>query len=156
MNYFSVISWREQVAFQWDDGDSRFVTGRHVAPLRQIILIRVNHYLLFLVNTEQISSKYQLYKSLSLTRRGIEPTIYCTLYKSLSLTRRGLEPTIYCTLYKSLSWPVGGSNPQSTALSICLWLNPTGARTTIYRTRGEHANHYTTAIRLGVIHLLFH
>jgi hypothetical protein len=72
-------------------------------------------------------------------------------------------------------WPDVGSNPQSTALSISLCLDPTGARThnlphslyvfgltrrglepTIYHTRGEHANHYTTAIRLGVIYLLFH
>ena len=55
---FSVISWREQVNFQWDDDKVRFVldqhaeldfnsasslkqqsAGRHVAPLGHIILI---------------------------------------------------------------------------------------------------------------------
>jgi hypothetical protein len=55
---FSAISWREQVNLQWDDDDARFVldqhaeldfysasslkqqsTGRHVAPLRHVILI---------------------------------------------------------------------------------------------------------------------
>jgi hypothetical protein len=54
----SAISWREQVHFQWDDDEVRFVldhhaefdfysaislkqqfTGRHVAPLGHIILI---------------------------------------------------------------------------------------------------------------------
>jgi hypothetical protein len=57
-NANSAISWREQVNFQWDDDDVRFVldqyaefdfysasslkqqsAGRHVAPLGQIILI---------------------------------------------------------------------------------------------------------------------
>jgi hypothetical protein len=57
MRNFSVISWREEVTFQWDD-DVRFVldqqvgldlysasslkqqiAGRHVIPLRQIIPI---------------------------------------------------------------------------------------------------------------------
>ena len=57
-NANSAISWREQVNFQWDDDDVRFVldqyvefdfysasslkqqsVGRHVAPLGQIILI---------------------------------------------------------------------------------------------------------------------
>jgi hypothetical protein len=55
---FSAISWREQVHFQWDDDEVRFVQdqhaeldfysasslkqqspGRHVAPLWHIILI---------------------------------------------------------------------------------------------------------------------
>ena len=55
---FCYISWREQVNFQWDDDEVRFVldqhaeldfysaispkqqsAGRHVAPLGQIILI---------------------------------------------------------------------------------------------------------------------
>ena len=57
-NDFSAISWREQVNYQWDDDEVRFVldqhaeldfnsssslkqqsTGRHVAPLGHIILI---------------------------------------------------------------------------------------------------------------------
>ena len=57
-NNFSAISWREQVNFQWDKDDVRFVThntlswifivasslkqqsvGKHVAPLVHIILI---------------------------------------------------------------------------------------------------------------------
>ena len=56
--FFSAISWREQVNFQWDDDEVRFVldqhaeldfnsasslkqqpAGRHVAPLGHIILI---------------------------------------------------------------------------------------------------------------------
>jgi hypothetical protein len=55
---FSAISWREQVNFQWDDDEARFVldqhveldlysasslkqqsAGRHVSPLGRIILI---------------------------------------------------------------------------------------------------------------------
>jgi hypothetical protein len=55
---FSVISWREQVSFQWDDDEVHFVqdqhaeldfysasslkqqsAGRHVVPLGHIILI---------------------------------------------------------------------------------------------------------------------
>ena len=58
INDFSAISWREQVNYQWDDDEVRFVldqhaeldfnsssslkqqsTGRHVAPLGHIILI---------------------------------------------------------------------------------------------------------------------
>jgi hypothetical protein len=58
LNANSAISWREQVNFQWDDDDVRFVldqhaeldfysasslkqqsTNRHVAPLGHIILI---------------------------------------------------------------------------------------------------------------------
>ena len=58
-NIFSAISWREQVIFQWDDGEICFVldqhiywiffysassltqqsSGRHVASLRHMILI---------------------------------------------------------------------------------------------------------------------
>ena len=56
--FFSAISWREQVNFQWDDDEVRFVldqhaeldfnsasslkqqpAGRHVTPLGHIILI---------------------------------------------------------------------------------------------------------------------
>jgi hypothetical protein len=58
-NANSAISWREQVNFQWDDDEVRFVldqhaeldfysaislkqqsAGKHVAPLRHIILIQ--------------------------------------------------------------------------------------------------------------------
>jgi len=58
IQHFSAISWREQVNFQWDDDDVRFVldqhaeldihsasslkqqsAGKHVAPLGHIILI---------------------------------------------------------------------------------------------------------------------
>ena len=58
MQNFAAISWREQVYFQWNDDEVRFVldtnaeldfysasslkqqyTGRHVAPLGHIILI---------------------------------------------------------------------------------------------------------------------
>jgi len=59
LSNFSAISWQEQVKFWWDDYDVRFVldkrtesdfffygasslkqqsTGRHIAPLRHIIL----------------------------------------------------------------------------------------------------------------------
>ena len=106
---FSAISWGEQVNFQWDDDEVRFVldqhaeldfynasslkqksAGRHVAPLGHIIPIPSQPvYVLFLLNAACLAEKQQI------------PILV------FALTRPGFE-------------------------------------TTIYRTRGEHANHYAT------------
>ena len=109
-NANSAISWREQVNFQWDDYEVRFVldqqaeldfynasslkqqcTDRYVAPLRHLETLfwfRANQYLLFLLNAACLAEKQQI-------------------------------PVVF-----GLAW----SRLEST----------------IYRTRGEHANHYAT------------
>ena len=76
---FSVITWREQINFQWDDDEVHFVldqyakldfccasslkqqsADRHVALLGHIILIQ---YLIFLLNAACLAekNKYQFY-----------------------------------------------------------------------------------------------
>jgi hypothetical protein len=89
------ISWREQVNFQWDDDEVRFVldqhaelyvysasslrqqsADRHVAPLSWF---RANQSMLFLLNaaclTEKTNTKFIVF---GLTRPGLEPTTYHT------------------------------------------------------------------------------
>ena len=96
---FSSISWREQVNFQWDDHEVRFVldqhaeldfcsasslkqqsAGRHGAPLGHIILIP-NQAVFALspyccvVSGEATNTNFIVF---GLTRPGLEPTIYRT------------------------------------------------------------------------------
>ena len=111
MSNFSAISWREQVNFQWDDDEVRFVldqhaeldlysasslkqqsAGRHVAPLGHIILIPSQP--VFALSPE------------CCVLSGEARNTNCIAF---GLTRPGLEPAIY-------------------------------------RTRGEHANHYATDV----------
>ena len=73
------MSWREQVNFQWDDDEVRFVleqhaeldfynasslkqqsAGRHVAPLGHIILIPNQPVVLFLLNDACLAVKQQI------------------------------------------------------------------------------------------------
>jgi hypothetical protein len=76
---FLAISWREQVNFQWDDDEVRFVldqhaelnfhsasslkqqsAGRHVAPLGHIILIPSEPVFALLLNAACLAEKQQL------------------------------------------------------------------------------------------------
>ena len=111
---FSYIMAEEQVNFQWDDDEVRFVldqhteldcysasslkqqsADRHVAPLGHVILIPSDQSLFFLFNAACLPEKQQI--------------SICIVF---GMTRPGLEPTIY-------------------------------------RTRGEHSNHYATdAVRI--------
>ena len=79
--YFSPISWREQVNFQWYDDEVRFFldqhaeldfysasslkqqsVGRQVAPLRHhhILIAITNQSLLFLLNAACLAEKQQI------------------------------------------------------------------------------------------------
>ena len=95
---FSAISWREQVNFQRDDDEVRFVLdihaelnysasslkqqseGRHVSPLGHIILILsqpVFALCFLMLRAYRRSNKYQ-FDGLWFDRPGLEPTIYYT------------------------------------------------------------------------------
>ena len=102
---FSAISWQEQVNFQWDDDEVRFVldkhaeldfysdgslkqqsAGTHVAPqvdmslhLDTLFWFRADQSLLFLLNAACLVEKQQIPISVFvLTWPGLESTIYCT------------------------------------------------------------------------------
>jgi hypothetical protein len=102
---FSAISWQEQVNFQWDDDEVRFVldkhaeldfysdgslkqqsAGTHVAPqvdmslhLDTLFWFRADQSLLFLLNAACLVEKQQIPISVfALTWPGLESTIYCT------------------------------------------------------------------------------
>ena len=96
MSNFSAISRREQATFRRDDDVILFAldqhtlldlysasslkqqsAGRHVAPLKHIILIPVNPSLLFFIKSICLAEnqKYQLIV-FGLTRPCLEPTIY--------------------------------------------------------------------------------
>ena len=79
LNANSAKSWREQVTFQWDDDEIRFVLNqhawsgfysasslkqqsadRHVAPLDTLFWFRANQSLLFLLNAACLVEKQQL------------------------------------------------------------------------------------------------
>jgi hypothetical protein len=76
---FSAISWREQVNFQWDDDEVRFVLDQHAelvfivlahwnnSPRVDMLLhpdtlfwFRSNHFLLFLINAACLAEKQQI------------------------------------------------------------------------------------------------
>jgi len=76
---FSAISWREQVNFQWDDGEIHFVldqpaeldfysasslkqqsADRHVAPLGHIIMIPSQPVFFILFNAVCLAEKQQI------------------------------------------------------------------------------------------------
>ena len=96
---FPAISWREQVDFQWDDDEARFVLDQHaeldfysasslkqqsadihVAPLRHIILIPSQPVFALtpkccMLSGEATNTNFIVF---GLTRLGIKPTIYHT------------------------------------------------------------------------------
>ena len=92
--FCSVISWREQVNFQWEDDEVRFVLDQH--------------------------AEFDLHSTSSLKQQS---------------TSRYVAPLGHIILLPS----------QATNTNcIVFGLTRAGLEPTIYRTRGQHANHYTS------------
>jgi hypothetical protein len=116
----SSISWQEQVNFQWDDDEVRFVldqhteldfysasslkqqsVGRHIAPLWHIILIPSQPVFVLspwccMLSGEATNTNFIVF---SLTRPGLEPTSTLTITPPMWLYC-GIE--IYCFLINDL------------------------------------------------------
>ena len=84
---FSAISWREQINFQWNDDEVRFVLDQHaqwidMSPHSDTLsLFRVNQSLLVCLNVACLAEKQQIpiLMSMVLPDRGLNPhTIYNT------------------------------------------------------------------------------
>ena len=135
---FSAISWREQVNFQWDDDEVRFVldqhaeldfysarslkqqsVDRHVTPLGHIILIPSHHSLLFLLNAACLAEKQQIPSLVfGLTRPGLEPMIYRTRGEH---TNHYATNAVQCNFRINLECPMGILNYVKGAW-VVLWL----------------------------------
>jgi hypothetical protein len=80
LNFFTAISWREQVNFEWDDDEVHFVldqyakldfysasllkqqsADRHVAPLGHIILIKSQPVFALFLNSACLAEKTTIY-----------------------------------------------------------------------------------------------
>jgi hypothetical protein len=78
---FSAISWREQVNYQWDDDEVRFVLNQHADMSLHsdtLFWFRANQSLLFLLNAYSREATNTNFIVFGLTRPGLEPTIYHT------------------------------------------------------------------------------
>ena len=80
---FSAISWREQINFQWNDDEVRFVLDQHaqwidMSPHSDTLsLFRVNQSLLVRLNVACLAEKQQIPIVLSgLTQSRLDQTIY--------------------------------------------------------------------------------
>ena len=124
---YSAISWREQVNFQWDDDDVRFVLDQN-AELDFIAhwnnsprLVMLHHSdTLFWFSSQPV---FALSPSCCMLRGEATNTDSIVF----GFTRWGLEPMIYHTR---------GEHPN----------HYTTYEPMIYHTRGEQPNHYTTYV----------
>ena len=109
-NANSAISWREQVNFQWDDDEFRFVLDQHTEVDFLLVLAHWNN----------------------------SPRIYMSPYSdTLSWFRR--QPLFALSSYCCMI-----SGEATNTNNIVFGLTRSGLEHTIYSTRGEHANLYTT------------
>ena len=134
---FSALSWREQVNFQWDEDEVRFVldqhaeldfhsarslkqqsAGRHVAPLGHMILIPSQPA--YLTEKQQIP----ILKSLVLSNRVSNPR-----YNALEVNTLTITPPIRL-LRKEKSWitiglfcvPLQSTKDESLYLPLFYWI----------------------------------
>ena len=131
----SVISWREQVNFHWDDDETRFVldqhaeldfysagslkqqpADRHVAPLGHIILIPSQPVFALspqccVLSGEATNANFIVF---GFTRPGLEPTIYPFEASTLTITLP--------TRLKVLSKKIWETNTWEEGVTTLIWL----------------------------------
>ena len=119
---FSARSWREQVNFQWDDHEVRFVLDQH-AELDFFALAHWNNSL-------------RVHMSLH-----SDTLFWFRANQSLLLNAACLLENQQIQILPSLVWPNRGSKPRSTALETNTLINTPPVR--FNRTRVTYANQHT-------------